>query len=140
MVDKSKIKGHITVTGKRKTAVAKATIKPGTGIITINKIPYENLQNFHRLLIKEPIDIAKEVIGDIKFDVNVNVKGGGQEAQKEAARLSIAKAFVKATNSEELNKAFLNYDKNMLVADVRRKEPNKPGDSKARASRQSSKR
>ena len=140
MVNKSLIKNHITVSGKRKTAVAKATIRPGIGKITINKIPYENLQTFHKLLIKEPIDIVKEIIGDIKFDINVNVKGGGQEAQKEASRLAIAKAFVKATNSEDLRKAFLNYDKNMLIADVRRKEPNKPGDSKARARRQSSKR
>jgi len=140
MVDKNLIKDHITVSGKRKTAVAKATIKPGNGKITINKIPYENLQEFHKLLIKEPIDIIKEVIGDIKFDVNVNVKGGGQEAQKEASRLAIAKAFVKATGSDDLKKAFLDYDKNMLVADVRRKEPNKPGDSKARSRRQSSKR
>lgn len=140
MVDKTKIKDHITVTGKRKTAVAKATIKPGTGKITVNKIPYNNLQGFHKLLIKEPIDIFKEIIGEVKFDINVNVKGGGQEAQKEASRLAIAKAFVAANKSDELKRAFLDYDKNMLVADVRRKEPNKPGDSKARANRQSSKR
>ena len=70
----------------------------------------------------------------------MNVKGGGQESQIEAARLAIAKVLFKSTNSQELRQAFLNYDKNMLVADVRRKEPNKPGDSKARSMRQSSKR
>jgi len=128
----------MTVAGKRKTAIAKATIKKGSGKITINNIPYENLQRFHKLMIKEPIDITKEVLKKFDFDVFINIKGGGSESQIEAARLAIAKAVVKFTGSEELRKAFLVYDKNLLVADTRRKEPNKPGDSKARSRRQKS--
>jgi len=133
-------KDSITVSGKRKTAIAKATIKPGKGNVVINNKPYANLSRFHTLTIKEPIDIAKKVLGDIKYDINVNIKGGGAEGQIQAARLSIAKALYKITKSEDLKKAFLAYDKNMMVADTRRTEPNKPGDSKARAMRQSSKR
>ena len=130
----------LTIAGKRKRAVAKATIKQGSGKITINKKPYETLQNFHKLQIKEPVDITKKVLGEneFKFDISVNVKGGGQEGQIEASRLAIAKALTKFTDSVELKKAFLDYDKNLLVADTRRKEPNKPGDSKARAKRQKS--
>lgn len=130
--------GAITIAGKRKTAIAKATIRSGSGKITINKIPWENLQTLHRLMIKEPVDIASGVIGNFDFDISINVKGGGQESRIEASRLAIAKSLVAATKSEQLKKAFLDYDKNLLVIDVRRKEPNKPGDSKARSKRQKS--
>lgn len=133
-------KDQITVSGKRKTAIAKATIQAGKGKILINKVPFEKLQNFHRLAISEPLTIAKESLEEEanKFDISVNVKGGGQEGQIQAARLSIAKAIIKFTKSLELKKAYASYDKNMLVADVRRTEPNKPGDSKARSRRQKS--
>jgi small subunit ribosomal protein S9 len=129
----------ITVAGKRKSAIAKAVIKPGTGKVTVNKIPYENLTSlFHRLLIKEPIDITKKVLGDFKYDIDVKIRGGGNEGQIDAARLAVAKAIVTASKSAELKKAMVEYDRNMLVADVRRKEPYKPGDSKARSKRQKS--
>jgi small subunit ribosomal protein S9 len=72
------------------------------------------------------------------FDLEVSMAGGGSEAQIEAARLAIARAIVAYTGSEELKKAYTNYDWSLLVADVRRKEQRKPGDSKARAKRQKS--
>lgn len=137
-MDKEKLKLSLTISGKRKRAVAKATIKEGSGKVTINKFPYEILQEFHKLSLREPIELTKGVLGDFKFDISVNAKGGGQESQIEAARLAIGKALVKFTKSPELRKAFLNYDRGLLVADVRRKEPYKPGDSKARAKRQKS--
>ena len=56
-------KEGLVVSGKRKSAIAKAVIKPGVGKIVINKIPYENLQQFHKLVIKEPIEMAKKVLG-----------------------------------------------------------------------------
>ena len=132
------IEKNLVVSGKRKTAIAKATIKVGTGKITINKIPYENLDLFRRLMIKETIELAKMVLKDFKFDVNVNVRGGGTQGQISAARLSIAKALVEFTKNKELKDTFSEYDKSLLVADTRRKEPNKPGDSKARRKRQKS--
>jgi small subunit ribosomal protein S9 len=52
--------------------------------------------------------------------------------------LAIARALVEFTKNEELKKAFASYDKNLLVADTRRKEAYKPGDSKARKKRQKS--
>ena len=134
----AQITKNITVSGKRKTAIAKATIKSGSGIVTINKVPYEQLDFFRKLTIKEPIEIAKKVLGDLKFDIKVNVKGSGSESQITASRLAIARALVEFTKSEDLKKAFTKYDKNLLVADTRRKEAYKPGDSKARRKRQSS--
>ena len=130
--------GKITVAGKRKTSIAKATIYPGNGEIRINKIPYAHLSYFRKLSIEEPIRIATDVLGKFDFNIDVNVKGGGQEARIEASRLAIARALVKITKSAELKKAFSDYDKSLLVADVRRKEAYKPGDSKARRKRQKS--
>ena len=129
----------IIVSGKRKRSVAKAIITNGSGKVTVNNIPYQNLYRLHRLLIEEPLRIAKKTLKDGKnYDIKVKVTGGGREGQIEAARLAIAKALVAKTKSETLKKALLKYDKHLLVADVRRKEAYKPGDSKARSKRQKS--
>ena len=130
----------IVVAGKRKSAIARASITEGAGIIKINKKDYKNLHYIDRLRIEEPLRIAKEILGNLNFNVSINVKGGGEKSQVEASRLALAKAIDKFAKSKQLTKAFLEYDRNMLVADIRRKETYKPGDSKARKKRQSSKR
>jgi small subunit ribosomal protein S9 len=135
------MKGNrIVVSGKRKSAVARPIIKKGSGKITFNRKPYKTLNFFDRLKIEEPLKIAESVLGKINFDVAINVRGGGTKGQIDAARLSLARAILKFSGNEDLEKAFLEYDRNLLVADVRRKEAYKPGDSKARSKRQSSKR
>jgi len=130
----------IVISGKRKTSIARAVLTKGSGKITINKKDYKNLQMFDRLKIEEPLRIAESILGKQDFDVSITVRGGGEKGQIEAARLALAKAIVKFSKSKKLTEAFLGYDRNMLVADVRRKEAYKPGDSKARKMRQSSKR
>jgi len=132
------INTKIITSGKRKSAVARAIATKGSGKITINRKPYENLQMFDRLKIEEPLRIAKDILGRINFNVSVNVRGGGDKSQIEAARLALARAIVGFTKNKELEKAFLAYDRFLLVADVRRKEAYKPGDSKARRKRQKS--
>ncbi len=129
---------RIISSGKRKRAVARAVISKGNGKVTINGKDYTTFQIFDRIRIQEPIEIAKNVLGKTDFDVKISVKGGGEKGQIDASRLALAKAIVKFTGSEELEKAYTDYDRNLLVADVRRKEPNKPGDSKARRKRQKS--
>ena len=89
-------------------------------------------------MLREPIDITKNILGKFNFDIVINVEGGGHEGQLEASRLAIAKALVVFTKSSKLKEAFLSYDKHLLIADIRRKEAYKPGDSKARAKRQKS--
>lgn len=130
----------IVVSGKRKTSVARAILVEGSGKVSINRKDYNTLQMFDKLKIEEPIRIAEKILGKINFDVLISVKGGGEKSQIEAARVALSKAIVEFSNSKELTTAFLNYDRNLLVADVRRKEVYKPGDSRARAKRQSSKR
>jgi len=129
---------RITVSGKRKTAVAKATIVHGKGKILINNIPYENLDFFKKLAIQEIIELTKKAIENFNFDINVRVTGGGNEGQISASRLAIARAVLEITKSEKLKRTFLDYDRTLLVADIRRKEAYKPGDSKARRKRQKS--
>ncbi|MEX0920598.1 MAG: 30S ribosomal protein S9 [Candidatus Pacearchaeota archaeon] len=133
---------RIVTSGKRKRAVARAVAKKGTGIITINKKNYENLKFLEKLKIEEPLRISKDVLGkdNFDFDISISVKGGGSVSQIEAARLSLARAIIAFTKNKDIEKSFTGYDRNLLVADVRRKEGYKPGDSKARSKRQSSKR
>lgn len=130
----------IITSGKRKTAVARAIITEGSGKIKINKKPYNTLNTFDRLKIEEPLRISENILGKINFDVSINVRGGGEKSQIEASRLALARAIVAFTKSKDVEKAFIEYDRNLLVADVRRKEAYKPGDSKARRKRQASKR
>lgn len=128
----------ILASGKRKTAIAKAEIKEGSGKVTLNKMGYENFHKFDVLRMKEPLLIAEKVLGKLNFDVIISVRGGGEKSQIEAARLALARAIIKFSESAELEKEFWEYDRNLLVADIRRKEAYKPGDSKARRKRQSS--
>ena len=134
------MENQIIVSGKRKTSVAKATINRGSGKITINKKPISFLSYLQQLEVKEPLVIAKDVLGKLNFDIAVNVRGGGIASRIEAARLAIARAIIKFADNDDLKGAYLIYDRNLLVADTRRKEAYKPGDSKARSMRQSSKR
>ncbi len=131
--------GRLIVSGKRKTSIAKAYISEGEKVmITINRRNYSNLHFLDKLKIEEPLRIAQNVLGDLNVSIQVKVRGGGEKGQIEAARLAIARALVQFYKSVALRKAFLDYDRSLLVADVRRKEAYKPGDSKARRKRQKS--
>lgn len=115
----------VHTSGKRKIAIARATLKPGNGLIRINSIPIDFIHpKMSRLKLREPLILAGDVAD--KVDIDVNVTGGGITSQAEASRLAIAKALVNFTKSDKLKETFLNYDRNLLVADVRRKEPAKP--------------
>ena len=124
--------------GKRKTAIAKVKIIDGSGKILYNNVLIENMRLFHKLALLEPVRIYEKIIGKLLYDLFIGVRGGGKESQVQAARLAIAKPLVGVSKSAELRDAYLKYDKHLLVADVRRKEQRKPGDSKARAKRQKS--
>mgnify|MGYP001561410985 CR=1 FL=1 len=125
--------------GKRKTAVAKINLKPGTGKVFYNLLPHTELGLFHKLALSEPIRIFQQELGDdLTYDFHIKTHGGGKEAQIQAARLAIARALLQISGSDVLKKAYIKYDRNMIVQDARRKEEYKPGDSKARARRQKS--
>jgi small subunit ribosomal protein S9 len=128
----------IIASGKRKTAVAKANLSEGNGKITLNKKNYKTLNFFDKLKIEEPLRIYENTLGKINFDVAITARGGGEKSQIDASRIALARAIIEFTKSDKLKKIYFDYDKQMLIADIRRKESCKPGDSKARRKRQKS--
>jgi small subunit ribosomal protein S9 len=125
----------IQATGKRKTSVARITMTPGTGVITVNKRALSNY--FQResdcTLIQEPFEAVsmKE-----RFDVIVQTKGGGTSGQAGAVRHGISRALEKV--DPELRGAL--KKKGFLTRDARKKERKKYGQKGARARFQFSKR
>ena len=97
-------------TGKRKTAVARAIVKPGKGRIYINDISLEYMSpEVARMKIQEPLMIAGDRSRQV--DIRVNVEGGGVMGQAEAARIAIARALAGWTKSTELRKSFMAFDR-----------------------------
>ncbi|MEM5804360.1 MAG: 30S ribosomal protein S9 [Candidatus Aenigmatarchaeota archaeon] len=114
--------------GKRKSAVARAVARPGTGKIRINSRPVESLTpEIARLRVMEPIILAGETAN--KVDIDVTAAGGGIMGQADAIRQAIALALLEF--NKKLKASFIDYDRSLLVADPRRNEPHKPSRSKA---------
>ena len=127
----------VNTSGKRKTAVARATVQKGTGVVRINKRPIELYEpEIARWKILEPIRIAGEHMS--KIDVDVTVNGGGIMSQASACRTAIATGILEFTGDPSLKIAFLDHDRSLLVSDSRRKEPKKPLGRGARKKRQKS--
>jgi len=128
-------KKAIQATGRRKRAIARATLLPGKGIVRINS---QLLNNYHPLLCRqrlmEPLLLSEDAAS--KVDIDVTVQGGGFQGQSDAARVAIARALVEF--NKKLKKTFLDYDRNLLINDIRVREQRKPNDSKARSARQKS--
>lgn len=116
----------VIATGKRKTAIARAVIKPGKGRVWINGVPLEIWPiEMARLKMMEPLLLAGKSIWN-SVDIRVNVKGGGVMAQADAVRMAIARGLVAYTGSEELKQIFEEFDRHMLAGDPRQTEPEKP--------------
>ena len=128
----------VQTAGKWKSAIARATARPGHGVVRVNSRLLELYEpEFDRLRLQEPLLLAGPKAAEV--DIDVNTVGGGRASQTEASRLAIAKALVQFTGSKDLKQKFLDYDRHLLVADTRRKEPRKFGThSRARAKRQKS--
>ena len=127
----------INTSGKRKTAIARATFRSGKGRVRINRKPVEYYQpELARLKIMEPLELAGNRIN--RIDVSVNVEGGGVMGQAEASRTAIARGLVDWFGDDELRTLFMSYDRALLVNDTRRKEPKHPMGRGARAKRQKS--
>ncbi len=127
--------GLFHATGKRKTAVARVWMKPGTGEIIINKRPMKQYlpRDADRNAVLEPLELVSQ--GD-KFDFYINVRGGGIAGQAGAIRHGISRALVDLDPAlrDSLKKA------GFLTRDSRMKERKKYGQPGARARFQYSKR
>jgi small subunit ribosomal protein S9 len=132
-----KDKKVVNTSGKRKTAVARASVKSGKGRVRINKIPVElHMPELARDKIMEPLTLAGDKVK--KVDITVTVKGGGIMGQAEATRTAIARGLVEFFDDEELKELYKRYDRSLLVNDPRRKETKHPLGRGARKKRQKS--
>lgn len=131
----------VNTVGKRKTAIARATLTDGKGKVTINGAPLKfYAPEIARLKIEEAIILSEPLAQ--KIDIAVEVVGGGVFGQADAARQAIARGLVQFSESNELKQKYLAYDRNLLIYDSRRTEVRKPSRSSqgARRTRQLSKR
>ncbi|WP_435332673.1 30S ribosomal protein S9 [Haloarchaeobius sp. TZWWS8] len=123
--------------GKKKTAIARATVKDGKGRVRINSKPVELVDpETSRLKMLEPFRIVDDVRDGI--DIDVRVSGGGISGQADAVRTAIARGIVQHTGDAELRDAYMEFDRSLLVNDVRQSEPKKWGGPGARARYQKS--
>ncbi|MDY9918048.1 30S ribosomal protein S9 [Proteiniphilum saccharofermentans] len=125
----------VNAIGRRKAAVARVFVTEGTGKIVINKRDLENYfpSSILQFIVKQPLNTLN--VAD-KYDIRINLDGGGYKGQSEAARLGIARALVKinAEDKPALRAA------GFMTRDPRVVERKKPGQPKARKRFQFSKR
>ncbi len=122
-------------TGRRKEAVARVRIRPGTGVITVNKRPIETYfpSETHRMIVTEPLRLTSL---NETYDVDATMDGGGVSGQAGALRLGIARALVAVDDELRVTLKRAGF----LTRDAREKESKKYGLKKARKAPQYSKR
>jgi small subunit ribosomal protein S9 len=127
--------GVVTATGKRKTAIARVRMQPGTGTITVNGRGIEDYfpREALRMIIAQPFEAVN---GVGRYDVIANIGGGGLAGQADALRHGISRAL---QSYDEGNRGALKK-KGFLTRDPRKKERKKYGQKGARARFQFSKR
>ena len=125
----------VNAVGRRKAAVARVIVKEGTGVITINHRPLDVYfpSSILQYIVRQPLSTLDVVE---KYDIMVNLDGGGYKGQAEALRLAIARALVKINPDD---KPALRKE-GFMTRDPRAVERKKPGQPKARKRFQFSKR
>ncbi|MBS3793481.1 MAG: 30S ribosomal protein S9 [Candidatus Thorarchaeota archaeon] len=127
----------VVTAGKRKTAIAKATVKDGKGRIRINGYPLPIYEpEVARLRMMEPLLLFGDGWRD--YDIRVRVSGGGFMGQADAVRMAIATGLVRMSQNFEARSRMIEHDRTMIVGDPRRTEPKKFGGPSARSRYQKS--
>ena len=125
----AKAKKIVNVSGKRKTAIARAALKEGKGRVRVNGQPIDILEpELAREKAMEPLIIAHAMNRLATVDINLTVQGGGVMGRVDAIRTAIARGLVHYNDGaegldEELRDEYLRFDRSLLVNDPRRKEP-----------------
>jgi small subunit ribosomal protein S9 len=122
-------------TGRRKSAVARVFLKPGSGVIIVNGKPIDEFfsRETGRMIVRQPLELSDRLQS---FDISINVHGGGESGQAGAVRHGITRALIEydAALKPALKKAGL------VTRDAREVERKKVGLHKARRRKQFSKR
>ena len=128
----------LLTSGKRKTAVARATVRTGKGRVRVNNVPVEIYEPLiARDKILEPLRLAGDNVWK-QLDIDIRMSGGGFMGQADAARTAVARALLRWTKSSHLQTLFAEYDRTLVAGDHRRREPKKFGGPGARAKDQKS--
>lgn len=123
----------IVSSGKRKTAIARVTIKKGKGRVRVNGVPLEILPNeLSMVKVNEVFSLAGEDMRN-KVDIKANVRGGGVIGQAEAIRTAIARGLIEYFEDMSLKEKFVIYDKTIVSGDPRRTEPKHFGGRSSRS-------
>ena len=124
-------------TGKRKRAIARVIIKPGTGRVRINGIPIEIWEpEVARMRIIQTLMLADPISRE--YDMDIKVHGGGFMGQAEAVSIAIARALTSVSRSKRLRSIYLEFDRALLAGDPRRTESKKFGGPGPRRRKQTS--
>jgi len=127
----------IQTSGKRKTSIARATVRTGKGKVRINKMPINIWEpEMARMKMMEPLQIAGKLLE--KVDIDVKVQGGGFMGQAEAVRTAMGRGLVEFSSDSKLKEDFMEYDRTIVKGDHRRSETKKYGGPGARAKKQKS--
>lgn len=127
----------VQTTGKRKAAIARATVRKGQGQMRFNGVPLELVEpEIVRQKLQEPLLMVGERVRQLS--ISVHAQGGGIIGQASAARTAVARGLVEWLKDDALRTTFRHYDRTLLVNDPRRKLPKRPGGRGARARRQKS--
>ena len=127
----------VLTTGKRKSAVARASLRKGSGLVWFNDRPLELVEpELVRLKVQEPLRMVGDRVRTI--DITVHAAGGGIVGQASAARTAVARGLIQWLKDPELRDTFKRYDRSLIVNDPRRKLPKRPGGRGARKRRQKS--
>jgi small subunit ribosomal protein S9 len=125
----------IQATGRRKAAIARVRIRPGTGAVTVNGRPIDEYfpSATHRMIITEPLRLVER---SDAYDIDTTMDGGGVSGQAGALRLGIARALAELDPDTRIPLKRAGF----LTRDAREKESKKYGLKKARKAPQYSKR
>ena len=123
---------NIVTSGRRKQSIARAVLTDGNGKVVVNHLDLKIYSpDLARLKIMEPLMLSGDTAS--KVNIKIDVNGGGVMTQADAARLAVARALVQYNS--KLKEIFLEYDRHLLIADIRVKEaakPNHHGQARAR--------
>lgn len=120
----------VNVAGKRKKAIARATIKGGKGEVKINLRPLELYEpKYARMRIMDAMSIARDFVDLASIQINIKTNGGGVFGQADAIASSIARGLCQWSGSDELLSAYHAHDRTLIAGDHRLTETHKPGQS-----------
>jgi len=127
----------VVARGKRKEAIARATITPGKGVVRFNRVLLDSMGNkYIREIIREPLNYVPEAVNSI--NISISVVGGGVMGQAQAARTAISNALIQYFGDLNLKEKLIAIDRSLVIEDTRRVESKKYKGPKARARYQKS--